>query len=360
MNEDNTTQKTQEKKSSTSDLMQKCLIGFAIIASIFIIITYIVSMGLGILVVFSTTEGLQFTQGTKDIYPLLFIDIEVNVNNGLFFLFLWCIFALCFTAAWVLRESLSKQIRKFLSKTTQGSILKNNLLAMPSITSMLFIATIVLYFLQRQSGIPHGGPSIGDPFNDFLDYSRAPLVEELIFRIIPIGAFLVAYILVVSKSTRPYFSTFQRIKLCVLAILQPDKAKEKVGLKTVEEKGLFGGGLNASEWIMVIFTASLFGMAHYFGGGWEVGKISQATICGVVFAIAYFYYGIQAPLLLHWYFNYYFTVFDLSSEFYLIEIDTLYSLIFVANIFLGVILWLAVIIFGSLGIIKRLRGRLSL
>lgn len=357
MYEDAFHQKAQEKEGSISDLTQKCLIGSAIIASIFIIVTYMISMGLGLLVVFSTPEGLQFTQGTKNIYPLLFIDIEVNVNNGLFFLFLWCIFALCFSAAWALRESFSEQIRKFLSKVTQGSILKNNLFAMPSLTSMLFVAIIILYFLQEQSGIPHGSPPIGDPFNDFLDYSRAPLVEELIFRIIPIGAFLIAYVLVVSKTTRPYFSTFQRIKLCILAILQPDKAKEKVGLKTVGEKGLFGGGLNASEWIMVIFTALLFGLAHFFGGGWQVGKISQATICGVVFAVAYFYYGIQAPLLLHWYFNYYFSVFDLSSEFIHVEIDTLYSLIFLANIFLGVILWLAVIIFGFLAILKRIRGR---
>ena len=121
-------------------------------------------MGLGILVVFSTPEGLLFTRGSNYVYPLLLIDAKVNVNNGLFFLFLWCIFALCFAAAWELRESLSKQIRKFLSKTTHGSILRNNLLAMPSITSMLFVATIVLFLLQEQGGIPTGGPAVGDPF----------------------------------------------------------------------------------------------------------------------------------------------------------------------------------------------------
>lgn len=338
MNE-NTSQNGQVPKSSSLELLQKCLIGFTLIGAIFIILTYIISMGLGILVVFSTTEGLQFSQIS---------------NNGVYFIFIWCIFALCFAAAWRFRESLSNQLKNFLSKTGQVNFLKNNLLIMPLLTSMLFIATLVLHLLQSISGYPTGSPSIGDPFNDFLAYSRAPIVEELIFRIFPIGAFLVTFIFIVSKSTRPYFSTFQRIKICILAILQPDKAKEKVGLKSVEQNGLLGGGLNTSEWIMVVFTASLFGIAHYFGG-WEIGKISQAAMSGIVFAIAYLYYGIQAPLLLHWYFNYYFTVFDLSSEFYIVEIDALYSLVFVANIFFGVILWLAVILFGSLAIIKKLR-----
>jgi hypothetical protein len=343
MNE-NTIQNRQTPKSSSLELLQKCLIGFALIGSMFIILTYIISMGLGILVVFSTTEGLQFIQSS---------------NNGVYFIFIWCIFALCFAAAWRFRESLSNQIKKFLSKTGQGNIIRNNLLIMPLITSMLFIAILVLHLLQSQFGYPTGSPSVGDPFNDFLAYSQAPIVEELIFRIFPIGAFLVTFIFIVSKSTRPHFSTLQRIKICILAILQPEKAKEKVGLKTVGQNGLLGGGVSISEWIMVIFTASLFGIAHYFGG-WEVGKISQAAMSGIVFAIAYLYYGIQAPLLLHWYFNYYFTVFDLSSEFYVAEIDALYSLAFLANVFLGVILWLAVILFGALAIFKRIKMKSQL
>ena len=331
--------------------------GFALIVAIFIIISYVISMGLGILVLFSTIEGLEFSQGSIIIYPLLFVAVEVQVNAGLYFLFLWCIFALCFVAAWKFRENLSTEIKKLLSKTTQGNPLDNNLLAMPLISSMLFVATMVLHFLQSQSGLPTGEPPVGNPFSDFLQFSGAPIVEEIIFRILPIGAFLVTYISIVGKSTRPYFSGAQRLKTCMLAVLQPDKAKERVGLRTIRESGLLGGGLTLSEWMMVFFTAALFGVAHYFGGSWEIGKISQATMCGAVFAVAYLYYGIQAPILLHWYFNYYFTVFDMSSDYISAEIDMLFSWSLLANLFFGVILWFAVFIFGSLAVFGKLKRK---
>ncbi len=337
--------------NSLPELLQRYFLAFILVIALFIIFTYIVSMGLGILALFSTLEGLEFSRGSVMIYPLLFIAVEVNVNAGLYFLLLWWIFALCFAAAWKFRESLLTQITGFLSKT-KGNPFSNNLLAMPLITSMLFVATLVLHFLQSQSGLPTGEPSFGDPFSAFLQFSRASVVEEILFRIIPIGAFLITYISIVGKSTRPYFSGIQRLKTCILAVLLPDKAKERVGLRTVGEGGLFGGGLTLAEWVMVAFTASLFGLAHYYGG-WEIGKILPAALSGVVFGVAYLYYGVQAPILLHWFFNYYFTVFGLSSDFYFAEIDAMYSLTFLANLFLGVILWLSVAIFGLIALLGK-------
>ena len=340
--------------NSLPETLQRYFLAFILTIVLFIILTYVISMGLGVLVLFSTAEGLEFSRGSKTIYPLLFVAVEVNVNAGLYFLLLWWIFALCFAAAWRFRESLLIQIGGFLSKT-RGNPFSNNLLAMPLITSMLFVATIVLHFLQSQSGVPTGEPYFGDPLSAFLQFSRAAVVEEIIFRIIPIGAFLVTYISIVGKSTRPHFSSVQRFKTCILAVLLPEKAKERVGLRTIGEGGLFSGGLTVAEWTMVVFTASLFGIAHY--GGWEIGKILPAALSGVVFAIAYLYYGIQAPILLHWFFNYYFTVFGLSLDFYSAEIDTMYSLTFLANIFLGVILWLAVAIFGLIALFGKFKKK---
>lgn len=341
--------------NSLPELLQRYFLAFILVIALFIIFTYVVSMGLGVLVLFSTAEGLEFSRGSVMIYPLLFVAVEVNVNAGLFFLFLWWIFALCFAAAWSFREGLYTQIRGFLSKTKRNPF-SNNLLAMPLMTSMLLVATIALHFLLEQSGVSTGEPSSEDPFSAFLQFSRAPVIEEMIFRIIPIGAFLVAYISIVGKSTRPHFSWIQRLKTCALAVLLPDKAKERVGLKTVGEGGLFGGGLTVAEWTMIAFTASLFGIAHYFGG-WQIGKIPTAALSGVVFAVAYLYYGIQAPLLLHWFFNYYFTVFGLTSDFYSAEIDPTYSLTLLANLFLGVILWFAVAIFGLTALLGKFKKK---
>jgi len=341
--------------SSLSGTLQRFLFVIILVISFFIILTYLLSMGLGILVFFSTAEGLNFSQGPIQFYPLLLIDLKVTVNAGLYFLFLWWIFTLCFATAWKYRESLSSKIRELLSGTTERNPFSNNLLAMPAITSMLLVATLVLHFLQTKGGIPTGGLPQGDLFLDFVYYSRAPIVEEIIFRIIPIGIFLATYIFLVGKSTNPDFSLSQRLKTCILSVLQPERAKKIVGLRTIGKDGWFRGIVWA-EWVMVFFTASLFGVAHYLGG-WGPGKISQAAMSGAVFALAYLYYGVQAPILLHWYFNYYFTVFGLSSSYYSAQVDFAYSLTVSANLFLGILLWVTMMTFGVMTIFKLLRRK---
>lgn len=344
--------------SDLSRTLQKIVFIIVVIISIFIILTYLFSMGLGILVVFSTLEGLEFSLQPYSLYPFLIIDWEVTVNSGLYYLSLWLIFAFCFVAAWKYRESLSIKVREVFSKTSLQSLFHNNLLAMPLITSMLLVGTVVLHHIQTSWGIPTGSPSPGDPFLDFLRVSRAPLVEEAVFRIIPIGAFLIPYIFLVGLRTKPEFSWPERLKICVLSILQPDKAKEKIGLKSVNNQGLRQGIIWA-EWLMIALTASLFGVAHYFGG-WGPGKISQTTMSGAAFALAYLYYGAQAPILLHWFFNYYFTVFDLSFTHYYAGIDFL-SISWLANIFLGMLLWIVAIILllylTASAILKRVKRK---
>ncbi|MFQ6068361.1 MAG: hypothetical protein ACE5KD_02340 [Candidatus Bathyarchaeia archaeon] len=336
--------------------LQRFFFIIVLIIAFFIILTYLLSMGLGILVLFSTAEGLKFSKNPYKLYPLHIINVEITVNAGLYFLFLWWVFALCFATAWQYREGLSYKVQRFLSDTVQRNPFSNNLLAMPLITSMLLIATLILHFLQAQWGFPTGSPLPSDPFMDFIRYSRAPLVEEILFRILPIGTFLMTYIFIVGKRTKPDYTWIQRLKTCILSVFQPERAKEEVGLKTISESGLFGG-LIWAEWLMVFLTAFLFGIVHYLGG-WGPGKISQAAMSGVVFALAYLYYGIQAPILFHWYFNYYFTVFSLSSSYYLTEIDFL-SLCLTTNIFLGTLMWFAVTFFGIVFFLRVLRRKLK-
>lgn len=342
--------------SDSSEILQRFLFVVGLAVTFFIIFTYLLSMCLGILVFFSSAEGLNFSRALIILNPLLVIDVKVTVNAGLYFLFLWWIFALCFAASWKYKESLHKKVKDLFSDDARRNPLNNNLLAMPLITSMLLVAIIILHLVQTQSGLPTGEPPSIGPFLGFLISSQAPIIEEVIFRIIPLGTFLATYIFVVGKKTRPELYWIERLKTCILSVLLPEKAKKTVGLKTIEEGGLFGGGVTWAEWMMVVFTAFLFGIAHY-SGGWEAGKISQAGLSGVVFALAYLYYGIQAPLLLHWYFNYYFAVFNLSSSYYSAEIGFAYFAVLSANVFLGALMWLAVIVFGMLSILRMLRKR---
>ena len=332
---------------------KKVIFALIFATSFFIILTYVLSMGLGILVVFSTAKGLEFSRGSILLYPLFVSEVEVIVNAGAYFLFLWWIFAFCFVAAYKYRQNFLAKVKELFSGNIEKPF-SSNLLAMPAITSTLLVATILLHLLQTRSGIPTGAPREEEPFLDFLRFSQAPLTEEIYFRIIPIGAFLVTYIFLVGMRSRPDFSFGQRVKTCILSVLQPDNAKEIVGLKTISKDGLFKG-LTWAEWIMVFLTASFFGVAHFLGG-WGLGKISQAGISGAAFALAYLYYGVQASILLHWYFNYYFTVFDLSSEFY-VNLGLVDSLVLSANFFLGIIIFFTIVVFGIVAVLQLVKRK---
>ena len=74
-------------------------------------------------------------------------------------------------------------------------------------------------------------------------------------------------------------------------------------------------GISRLEWVALVLTSGAFGAAHYlYGGGWEIGKISTAMVSGLALGYVYLRYGAYAPVLLHWFFNYYFGAFDLASQ----------------------------------------------
>lgn len=170
-----------------------------------IIAAYFVAMALGLTLFFSTPEGLAFSSHPlKEVFssgPYIFLLFilgisfsSVNLNIGPLFLFLWSIYFLCFVAAWKLREGLHKVIKNSLSRPLSYT-LRNNLFATPVITSMVLIAILILNFIQVSQGIPAGEPTLpGNPFAAFFALSYAPVVEEIGFRIIPIGVFLIVYL----------------------------------------------------------------------------------------------------------------------------------------------------------------------
>ncbi|MCW3982357.1 MAG: CPBP family glutamic-type intramembrane protease [Candidatus Bathyarchaeota archaeon] len=342
--------------SSLFETLQGSFIMLVSAISLLVISTYLVSMGLGIATFFATPEGVEFSDGSIVINPLLVIDARFSVNRGVYFLFLWSVFAICFAAAWKYRSGLAGKVRGFFRDPAKKRLFDNNLLAMPTITSALLIGAIILDGLQSRVGIPTGSLPPGDPFFDFLRFSQAPLLEEVVFRILPIGVFMVTYTFVVGRAVKPDWSWIRRVKTCVLAVLQPDRAKKIVGLSSIEDLGLRGGVIWA-EWAIVLFTASVFGFAHYLGG-WGLGKISQAAMSGAVFALAYLYYGIQAPILLHWYFNYYLNIFQLASGYYSAQVNAVSFIALSLNLFLGTLVWVAPAAFGAAKLAGRMSGAL--
>ncbi len=330
-----------------------------IITVLLLVSSYFLAMFLGPTLFFFTPEGLDSSALYVPELPIWIFTIvgfvvPVWLNVGLFFLLLWGVFAICLVAAWKFRESLQEVIRKSFSRPMK-KLFDNCLFALPIIVSMTFVAVIAITKLQEAGGVPTGGASLPpNPFEAFFWLSYAALTEEIGFRLIPIGGFLIIYLFWVGRKNAVTLSWGQRLKLFLAAPLFPDEAKKMVGVIGVSDFGV-RSGISLGEWVMVFFTSIVFGLAHYLSGGdWEIGKITSASVVGLAMGLTYLLYGVQAPILLHWFFNHYLWFFDPREQGGLQFVSRLYpnlpfalALTELAIIILGILGWLAVIILES-------------
>ena len=349
--------------SEVTKALKAILVVALVVVVLFLVSSYVFAMFLGPTLFFFTPEGSAISrlQIQYPLYVQLFIllifILPITPTYGTVFLFLCCVFVLCFAAGYKFRESLSGVIRKCPLRSI-GSLFNNWLFAMPVVTSMLLIAVITIQAFQEAHGLPTGEPTLPpNPFKAFFLISYAPLFEEIGFRVSPIGAFLIVYLFWVRRNSASMWSWGQRLKLFFLSLIYPDGAKKMVGTKTVSDFGVIGG-ISLGEWGMVIFTSVTFGLAHYlFGGGWEVGKITTASMVGFAMGLAYLLYGVQAPILIHWFFNYYGSVIELASDFYPI-VDPFFSITLDITTILGVFGWFTVTIFGLYKLFRTIVRRI--
>jgi len=276
-----------------------------------LLVLYIFAIPLGLeLVLFGNLSTMYSPSSTVSV---AFFGVHILVSLGITFTALVFVYILCFALAWRQRTSFHKVIDRFFSKRFSLH-LKNFLFAMPLLSSLTYVVVDSLHFLQESHGIPIGEPPLPkDPLLAFLELSISPVTEEIIFRIFPIGTFLVAYLLALARTRKPSIRWKERLKLSVLTLVSPEDAKKMLGLKTVDDSG-FWKGINFDEWAMILFTSALFGFSHYFPPStWNVGKITSTFIQGLVMGLSYLIYGIQAPILIHWFFNYYLYTYGLAA-----------------------------------------------
>ena len=135
------------------------------------------------------------------------------------------------------------------------------------------------------------------------------------FRISPFALYYAVRLGLRSASKQTYnFKEYLRSLTFLVAF--PDNAKRDSGLPNVKRDGI-RRGLTLGEWIIVTLTSAIFGLAHYLAAsGWEVGKITSSTLAGLMFSLSYLMFGFPAPIILHWFFNYYFCVFEIAAKIY--------------------------------------------
>ena len=332
---------------------------FLVITVVFTVFLYLFAIVLGPSLVYFTPEGLNASMLHLSALPVWFLDmttyIPIGVDLGVIFFGLWSIFTLSFLAAWKLRENFHTVIKESIVRPTR-KLFSSCLFAMPIINSMTLIAAVAINSLQEAGGIPTGtSPIKGEPFLDFFDLSYSAVAEEVGFRLVPIGVFLVIYLLI-TKKKEVTFSLKQKIKLFFTAILVPDKAKRMVGAKTVSEHGV-RGGISYGEWGMIVFTSLVFGLAHFNPGvSWELGKISSAAVAGLVIGLSYLVYGAQAPIIMHWFFNAYTDTYFLLSEIYP-NAAPLANAASIIILIMGVLGWAVVAALGYLKLVRAVQDR---
>lgn len=298
-----------------------------------LVASYVLAMLLGLELFFFTLEGRA-----------------LSIRH--IFLFVWSVYILCFGIAWIWRESFHKVIgNAFLRPVSQ--LLRNFLFALPILASMLLLAVIGIHYFQESAlGVPTGEPALPEnPFETFFLLAYSPLIEEIAFRLSPIGLFLIAYVFWAGRMVVAQLSSKHLLKLFLVAPIYPEEAKRMVGLKNVGVNGF--RGISIGEWIMVLATSLVFGLAHLLSPiGWDVGKVTSTFMVGFVWGLAYLAYGFQAPILLHWYFNYYFYAYELASDLYpsTFSIEVLISFL---TIIVGILGLLALLAMG----LSRISGR---
>ena len=343
----------------TSDTLKLFAKMFLVISVLITVFFYLLAIVLGPALFYFTPEGLNAS--TVNLSPLrvwvlnIPVSVPIELAVGALFFGLWSIFALSFAAAWKLRENFHQTIKESVVQPTR-KLFNSCLFAMPILNSMTLLAVVAINSFQEAGGIPTGAaPLPGEPFLDFVDLSYSAVVEEVGFRLIPIGAFLVIYLFTTKKGTVK-FCLSRKIKLFFTAILFPDSAKRMVGAKTVNEYGV-RGGISLGEWGMVIFTSLVFGLSHFDPGvSWEIGKVSSAAFSGLVLGLSYLLYGVHASIIMHWFFNAYTDTFLLLSELHpaaasFANVTVIFSLI------LGILGWSAAAILGFRKLVNAIKKR---
>lgn len=295
---------------------------FALLVVLFSVISYFLTLVLGPILFFSTTDGLAAAEQRihsllLDFFMIIVVPIPMNFSLGAFFVAIWAIFVGCIVFAWFDRENFVGSVRGALSKSI--TLAKTNFLfVMPLVASALVYATIIITQFQETQGVQTGSINFPttNPYVILTELSFAPIQEEFAFRITSIGIPLAIILLFLYRGDQRISGAKSKVKLILLAMLSPERAKAKMGYRNLASNG-FPRGISPVEWVLILLTSTVFGLAHFLsGGGWEIGKVTTAFLAGFVFGVMFVAYGAYASILLHWFFNYYFEVLDRAAAVY--------------------------------------------
>jgi len=279
--------------------------------ALILIATYILALALGP-IVFAIAENMSkhklILEIPQLIPPNLHVKTKVTIPLLTFYMIAWSIFVACVIYSF---RGYDKPFTKaFAEALSQPKAIFNNFfLAMPFISSIAITTVFIAHVVQERAGIPIGTPPEVDYAIELLGLSYSTILEEVCFRLLPIGIPLI-FILAFAFKHRLPSDEKQRADIILKGFLRPKRAITSL-VKSREEDKL----VSTLKTLLIAWSASTFGLLHYSLGDWQIGKILPTTIAGIILAYCYLEYGIEASILIHWIFNVYLATYSLASTF---------------------------------------------
>lgn len=270
------------------------------LSAVFSLSTYLLSMGLAIVVV-CLQDGFPVSLQSDSIESYTLLGWALDRGSLLpLFLIMILAFISAFMISGISPPNFYRSSVGFLKGESSASGL-NFLLLMPLICSASFFSFYLMHFLEESAGIPVGGVAFQNLFEEIFLSSYSVFAEELVFRMLPVLIPVASYLLI---STR--LDAFG-IRAVLLAFFKPRLFIASNGGQ-VDVPHRFVAAL-------VVSSSLIFAYAHIASGAWGAGKFLTAFIAGLILGYSAFNYGFDSSVLIHWFYNAYWPFLALASEF---------------------------------------------
>ncbi len=269
--------------------LQKYIDNLNKIIIFFLFIAITGSFFIGIFLVFFTDLGKNVTWQSNVSLNFLLLNIlgisNLQFDLGITFILFWFIYLAIYLISlykpfFLFEGSLYMQIYKKKLKYF-GLSSSNYLFIAIQWFSGYFLLSIIVDLVQQRFGIHIGNPSLNNPLISFFNLTAAPLNEEILFRVIFLG---IPLSLILFRYKNSFIST----------IIHPGK---NLSVESSRDRNLL--------FLIIFLNSVFFGLAHViFGGNYEIGKVTQASLGGLFLGWLYYRYGLGISIIFHWISNY--------------------------------------------------------